>query len=46
MKYQLSKTKEWLLLLTLFISSLIVMDDMILSPTINTLYENFPDQQD
>lgn len=30
------------MLLTLFISSLIVMDDMILSPTINTLYEKFP----
>jgi|GEM_PF-2459199 len=42
MKYKMSKAKEILFLITIFLSSVIVMDDMILSPTINTLYEKFP----
>lgn len=43
MKYRMSKTKELLFLVTLFLSSIIVMVDSIISPVISTLYGIFPD---
>lgn len=39
---QLSKAKRILFLCALFLSNLIVMADLVLSPTINALYERFP----
>ena len=43
MKYQMSKSRETLFLITLFLSNVIVIADSIISPTVSTLYGMFPD---
>lgn len=43
MKYNLTKKQEWLLLITIFLSNVIVMDDSIFTPTVNALFVMFPE---
>lgn len=45
MSINMSKGKQLLLILTIFLSNLVIMTDYIISPTINTLYAMNPDAQ-